>query len=79
MESTSKHLEKSSLNATEPQIMWSESTFDSDAYDMGQNACRQFDNDNSKCRNPFKCETNKWYSWNKGWNSVMPGEENFVN
>lgn len=40
------------------QINW-------EAYQIGFSACL-----NNKNGNPFKKNTDEWYSWNRGWNAA---------
>lgn len=44
---------------------------DEDAYEMGWFAAADSIKCNSKPNNPFKENTDAWYSWNNGWNSYM--------
>ena len=40
------------------------------AYTAGQIAYSHYKLDNLKTKNPFSKNTDKWYSWNRGWNEA---------
>lgn len=45
------------------KILWAESVLDLDAFLEGFNSKKG-------TTNPYHKETNKWYSWNRGFNSA---------
>lgn len=45
--------------------MTHEIEYDWKVYEEGRQACL-----NNTPGNPYERETNEWYNWNRGWNSV---------
>ena len=38
-------------------------------HEEGRKACEKLDNDCSKANNPYEKGSEKWKTWNRGWNS----------
>lgn len=41
-----------------------------ETYLKGKEACMKVESDPTKMGNPYEPETEEWYSWNQGWNSI---------
>ena len=39
------------------------------AFRQGYDASRRFNSDPGRAKNPYEYGTDKFYSWNQGWNS----------
>ena len=41
-----------------------------EAFKYGQELAKEYDSDNTKVKNPYPKNTEKWMAWNRGWNSI---------
>lgn len=48
-----------------------EDNFNAEAFTEGREACKLHDGDIEKTKNPYKKPSGEFYSWNKGWNSIL--------
>lgn len=42
-----------------------------EAYEAGKIACEKVEGEPELGTNPYEKKTDQWFSWNRGWNSVI--------